>query len=53
MYKRQGDNIVTNGGRVLNVCATGETLDEAREKVYKEVNKITFDGAYFRNDIAR
>lgn len=46
-------NVVTDGGRVLNICATGETLEEAREKVYNEVNKITFDGAYFRNDIAR
>lgn len=51
--KKDGDDIVTNGGRVLNICAVGDTLDEAREKVYNEVNKITFDGAYFRNDIAR
>ena len=51
--KKDGENIVTNGGRVLNICAVGETLDEAREKVYNEVNKISYDGAYFRNDIAR
>lgn len=51
--KREGEDIVTNGGRVLNICAVGETLDEAREKVYNEVNKISYDGAYFRNDIAR
>lgn len=51
--KRKGEDIVTNGGRVLNICAVGETLDEAREKVYNEVNKISYDGAYFRNDIAR
>ena len=35
--KREGEDIVTNGGRVLNICAVGETLDEAREKVYNEV----------------
>ena len=43
--------LVTSGGRVLNICATGDSLDEVREKVYKVANKIDFDGKFYRNDI--
>lgn len=43
----------TNGGRVLGVTATGKTLDEALEKAYKAVEKISFDGAHFRHDIGK
>ena len=45
------NNLVTNGGRVLNVCALGNTLEEVREKVYKAQEKINFEGKYFRKDI--
>lgn len=43
--------LVTNGGRVLNICATGKTLEEARNKVYTVAKEIDFDGKYYRNDI--
>ncbi|MCQ4022721.1 MULTISPECIES: phosphoribosylamine--glycine ligase [unclassified Ruminococcus] len=43
----------TNGGRVLGVTATGKTLDEALEKAYEAVGKISFDGAHYRKDIGR
>ncbi len=43
--------IVTNGGRVLNICALGKDLDETRAKVYKASEIIDFDGKYFRTDI--
>lgn len=43
--------IVTNGGRVLNICALGSSLDETREKVYKAAEIIDFDGKYYRKDI--
>ena len=43
--------LVTNGGRVLNVCAVGNNLDETREKVYQAIEKIHFDGMYCRKDI--
>lgn len=43
----------TNGGRVLGVTATGKTLDEALEKAYAAVGKISFDGAHYRHDIGR
>ncbi|MFH0847719.1 MAG: phosphoribosylamine--glycine ligase [Chloroflexota bacterium] len=44
--------ILTAGGRVLNVAATGKTLAEAREKVYANIQKINFNGAHYRKDIA-
>ncbi|HHG75331.1 MAG TPA: phosphoribosylamine--glycine ligase [Persephonella sp.] len=43
--------LVTAGGRVLTVTATGDTLIEAKEKVYKAVEKINFEGAHYRKDI--
>ncbi len=51
--KREGEKILTNGGRVLNVTAFGETYNEAREKVYKGLEKIDFEGITYRKDIAR
>ncbi len=45
------NNIVTSGGRVLNICAMGESLEETREKVYKAAEVINFDGKYYRHDI--
>jgi phosphoribosylamine---glycine ligase len=49
--KRVGDSIVTSGGRVLGVTATGETLNIALEKAYEAVGKIQFDGMRYRRDI--
>lgn len=43
----------TNGGRVLGVTATGDSLDEALEKAYSAVSKISFEGAHYRKDIGR
>jgi phosphoribosylamine--glycine ligase len=47
-----GDQIVTNGGRVLGVTAWAENLSEAQAAAYDAVKKIHFDGAQFRHDIA-
>ncbi len=41
----------TNGGRVLNITALGNSFQEAREKVYGEIDKISFEGAHYRRDI--
>ena len=49
----RGDQLVTNGGRVLCVTALGDTLENARQKVYHQIDKIQFDGAFHRNDIAK
>lgn len=49
--KKQGDTIVTSGGRVLGVTATAPTLDEAIQKAYADVHKIQFENVHFRTDI--
>ncbi len=45
--------ILTNGGRVLAVTAFGETLKEALDTAYCNVDKISFDGKYYRKDIGK
>ncbi len=47
-----GDQVITNGGRVLGVTAMGNTVAEAKQKAYEAVDRIQFDGAYCRRDIA-
>ncbi len=49
---KSGGQVVTNGGRVLGVTAWAATLTEARKAAYAAVEKIKFDGAQFRRDIA-
>jgi phosphoribosylamine--glycine ligase len=44
--------ILTNGGRVLTVVATGKTIEEAREKVYNNISRIQLQGCHYRKDIA-
>ena len=45
--------ILTNGGRVLGVTATGATLKEARANAYEAANWVTFDNKYCRSDIGK
>ncbi|MFJ1809111.1 MULTISPECIES: phosphoribosylamine--glycine ligase [unclassified Streptomyces] len=47
-----GDTVVSAGGRVLSVTATGTDLTEARERAYKAVTRIGLDGSQHRTDIA-
>lgn len=49
--KTEGDQILTNGGRVLNVVGSGKDLQTAIDNTYAEVEKIAFDKAYYRSDI--
>ncbi|MEM7082249.1 MAG: phosphoribosylamine--glycine ligase [Pseudomonadota bacterium] len=49
---QKGDDIVTNGGRVLCVTALGNTTSEAQQNAYAALNNIQWDNAYFRDDIA-
>ena len=44
--------VLTSGGRVLTVVATGKDINEAREKVYHNISRIHFEGSYYRRDIA-
>jgi phosphoribosylamine--glycine ligase len=46
-----GDKIVTSGGRALSVTSYGKTMDEALEASYGNIDKIRFEGCYYRKDI--
>ena len=48
----EGDELVTAGGRVLNVTGLGETVAEARRRAYTAAEKVQFDGKQMRTDIA-
>jgi phosphoribosylamine--glycine ligase len=50
---RYDSTLVTNGGRILNVTGTGDTLDDARTRAYEAAALISFDGARYRRDVAR
>ncbi|MFZ7130988.1 MAG: phosphoribosylamine--glycine ligase [Eubacteriales bacterium] len=47
------EKIITSGGRVLGVTALGDSIEEARKIVYKDIEKINFEGMQYRKDIAR
>ena len=47
-----GDQVVTNGGRILNVTATGDTVSTARDRAYAACDLISFEGMRYRRDIA-
>ena len=48
----QGGEVVTAGGRVLNVTGLGATPGEARDRAYAAADRIQFDGRQLRSDIA-
>ena len=49
--KLENGKLVTSGGRVLNVTALGRDIVEARERAYRAVEKIHFEGMHYRKDI--
>lgn len=51
--KSAGGEIVTAGGRVLGITASGETLDEALESCYSGAAKISWEGVQYRRDIGK
>ncbi|WP_327208326.1 phosphoribosylamine--glycine ligase [[Kitasatospora] papulosa] len=51
--RRDGDAVLSAGGRVLSVTATGKDLTQARERAYTAVGRIRLDGSQHRTDIAR
>ena len=51
--KKEGNKILTNGGRVLNVVCKGNTLNKALDNAYNQVNKIYFKKMFFREDIGK
>jgi len=48
---KKDHDITSAGGRVLAITSFGANISEAREKSYKNISKISFDGAYNRKDI--
>lgn len=52
-WDKKHKQFVTNGGRVLSIVASAQTLKKARKKAYKEIEKIHFDGIHYRRDIGR
>ncbi len=51
--KFDGEDIVTNGGRVLGVVAKGDNLKEARANAYEATKLVDFSNKYMRNDIGK
>ena len=49
---KAGEEVYTDGGRVLTVTARGENLNEARARVYENLPRIHFEGCHYRKDIA-
>ena len=49
--RRDGDHIVANGGRVLNVCARGNSVAQAQQRAYAAVDKIKWPDGFCRRDI--
>ncbi|MCU0735342.1 MAG: phosphoribosylamine--glycine ligase [Methylotetracoccus sp.] len=49
--RRDGDRVLTDGGRVLCVCALGGTVAEAQQKAYARASGIDWNGCYYRRDI--
>ena len=51
--KEENGILCTAGGRVLGITGFGETLDKAREMAYVNMEKVEFDGMYYRKDIGK
>jgi len=49
---RQGERLVTNGGRILAITGLGPTVGRARELAYEGAGRVRFEGMRFRSDIA-
>ena len=49
--RQEGDQVLTNGGRVFAITALGKNIPEAREKVYAAAGNLTYDKKYFRGDV--
>ncbi len=51
--KLQNNRLLTNGGRVLCTQALGKTFEESINKAYEKMEKIDFQGIYYRKDIGK
>ena len=51
-YPEYKGEVLTNGGRVLDVVALGDTVADAKRKAYEAVSKISWQGSWYRTDVA-
>ncbi len=51
--KGKNENLISNGGRVLSVTATGDNVQNCRQKAYKAVDDINWDHGFYRKDIGQ
>ena len=49
--RAEGGKILANGGRVLNVCALGRNVEDARDRAYAAIEKIRWPDGFCRRDI--
>jgi phosphoribosylamine--glycine ligase len=48
-----GGAVVVAGGRVMHMVASGESIAEARDRAYAGAERVTFEGKFYRSDIAQ
>jgi len=51
--KKVDEELLTNGGRVLSLTSLADNIEEAKEKVYSNMDKINFEGMHYRKDIGK
>ena len=51
--KRVDGKLYTNGGRVLSITALADTIEQSKDRIYKNIDKVYFEGMYFRKDIGK
>ena len=51
--KKEDNNFITSGGRVLNIVGLGKILEEAQNSAYKAIKNINFENMYYRKDIGK
>jgi len=51
--KREDSSLITNGGRVVGITAVGDNLNKAAQQAYRAVDKVRFEGMYYRRDIGK
>ena len=49
--RKEEDKVLTNGGRVMAITSIGRTIEDSLSKSYENVDKVKFDGKYYRKDI--
>jgi len=51
--KREDNSLITDGGRVVGITAVGDNLNKATQQAYRAIDKVRFEGMYYRRDIGK